>query len=123
MERALRNEKARQLKTELDEALDAWQKQVLAVQSASIQRAEERARQELLKRKLRIASELRERRERHAELLQRVQADLDKQESDSRKVITEKQVKTNKWLEQRQEALAKSRFMAQKSAELRHVVK
>ena len=33
MERALKSEKARKLKSELDEALDRWRKQVLEVQS------------------------------------------------------------------------------------------
>ena len=33
MERALRSEKARTLKAELDAALDKWRKQVLEVQS------------------------------------------------------------------------------------------
>jgi len=33
MERALKSEKARKLKQELDEALDKWRKQVLEVQA------------------------------------------------------------------------------------------
>ncbi len=89
----------------------------------SIRAAEERAQLVLSQRKLRIASEVRERRQRHEEARQKVRQIDESLESQKLKNLVEKKSKIEKWSEERNLAMEKSRQLAQKTAELRQAIK
>jgi hypothetical protein len=77
----------------------------------------------LSQRKLRAASEFRGRRERHEEVRQKVRQADQSVEHQKSKSLAEKKSKFEKWSEERNQAIEKSRQVAQKTAELRQAIR
>lgn len=121
--RGLQCERVMKLKEDLEAKLDSWRKQLLEVQSTSIRKAEERFKQVLQKKKMKVAQDTFMRVSRHNLQFTKVKEELNLKEETCRLQIKDKTSRSDDLRRRREEALQRSRKLAAKGAELRQALR
>ena len=121
--RAIKYVKVLQLKEELDRKFDEWRKRLLDVQKQSIRTAEERVVQALEKRRHNLMSEMKLRTEKHEKTFQKILEIKNNKLAANQKSIMVKYEKADKFKEEQEKALERSRALARKTAELRDAIR
>ena len=112
-----------QLKEELDRKFDNWRKRLLDVQKQSIRMAEERVVSILEKRRENLISEMKQRKEKHEHAFQKILEIKNNKLAESQRSIKHKYEKAEKFKEEQEKALERSRALARKTAELRDAIR
>jgi len=112
-----------QLKEELDRKFDNWRKRLLDVQKQSIRMAEERVVSILEKRRENLISEMKQRKEKHEHAFQKILEIKNNKLAESQRSIKLKYEKAEKFKEEQEKALERSRALARKTAELRDAIR
>ena len=123
MARAIKYLKVIRLKEELDRKFDEWRKRLLDVQKKSIRSAEERVVAALEKRRENLMSEMKHRKEKHEQTFQKVMEIEHNKLEDNKKTIMLKNEKAQKFKQEQEKALERSRALARKTAELRDAIR
>ena len=123
MARAIKYLKVIRLKEELDRKFDEWRKRLLDVQKQSIRSAEERVVAALEKRRENLMSEMKHRKEKHEQTFQKVMEIEHNKLEDNKKTIMLKNEKAQKFKQEQEKALERSRALARKTAELRDAIR
>jgi len=123
MARAIKYLKVIRLKEELDRKFDEWRKRLLDVQKQSIRSAEERVVAALEKRRENLMSEMKNRKEKHEQTFQKVMEIEHNKLEDNKKTIMLKNEKAQKFKQEQEKALERSRALARKTAELRDAIR
>lgn len=123
MARAIKYLKVIRLKEELDRKFDEWRKRLLDVQKQSIRSAEERVVAALEKRRENLMSEMKHRKEKHEQTFQKVMEIEHNKVEDNKKTIMLKNEKAQKFKQEQEKALERSRALARKTAELRDAIR
>ena len=123
MARAIKYLKVIRLKEELDRKFDEWRKRLLDVQKQSIRMAEERVVAALEKRRENLISEMKHRKEKHEKTFQKVMEIEHNKLEDNKKTIMLKNEKAQKFKQEQEKALERSRALARKTAELRDAIR
>ena len=123
MARAIKYLKVIRLKEELDRKFDEWRKRLLDVQKQSIRSAEERVVAALEKRRENLISEMKHRKEKHEQTFQKVMEIEHNKLEDNKKTIMLKNEKAQKFKQEQEKALERSRALARKTAELRDAIR
>ena len=123
MARAIKYLKVIRLKEELDRKFDEWRKRLLDVQKQSIRSAEERVVAALEKRRENLMSEMKHRKEKHERTFQKVIEIEHNKLEDNKKTIMLKNEKAQKFKQEQEKALERSRALARKTAELRDAIR
>ena len=123
MARAIKYLKVIRLKEELDRKFDEWRKRLLDVQKQSIRSAEERVVAALEKRRENLMSEMKHRKEKHEQTFQKVMEIEHNRLEDNKKTIMLKNEKAQKFKQEQEKALERSRALAPKTAELRDAIR
>ena len=123
MGRAIKYLKVIRLKEELDRKFDEWRKRLLDVQKQSIRSAEERVVAALEKRRENLMSEMKHRKEKHEQTFQKVMEIEHNKLEDNKKTIMLKNEKAQKFKQEQEKALERSRALARKTAELRDAIR
>ena len=123
MARAIKYLKVIRLKEELDRKFDEWRKRLLDVQKQSIRSAEERVVAALEKRRENLMSEMKHRKEKHEQTFQKVMEIEHNRLEDNKKTIMLKNEKAQKFKQEQEKALERSRALARKTAELRDAIR
>ena len=121
--RAIKYVKVLQLKEELDRKFDEWRKRLLDVQKQSIRTAEERVVQALEQRRQNLISEMKLRKEKHEKSFQKMLELKNNKLSENQRSIMMKYEKAEKFKEEQEKALERSRALARKTAELRDAIR
>ena len=112
-----------QLKEELDKKFDEWRKRLLDVQKQSIRMAEERVVEVLEEKRQNLVSEMTLRKERHEKTFQHFLEIKNKKLAENQKAIMIKYGKADKFKQEQERALERSRALARKTAELRDAIR
>ena len=120
---AIKYLKVIRLKEELDRKFDEWRKRLLDVQKQSIRSAEERVVAALEKRRENLMSEMKNRKEKHEQTFQKVMEIEHNKLEDNKKTIMLKNEKAQKFKQEQEKALERSRALARKTAELRDAIR
>ena len=123
MARAIKYLKVIRLKEELDRKFDEWRKRLLDVQKQSIRSAEERVVAALEKRRENLMSEMKHRKEKHEQTFQKMMEIEHNKLEDNKKTIMLKNEKAQKFKQEQEKALERSRALARKTAELRDAIR
>jgi hypothetical protein len=115
--------KVLQLKEELDRKFDEWRKRLLDVQKQSIRTAEERVVQALEQRRQNLISEMKLRKEKHENTFQKILEIKNNKFAENKRSIMMKYEKAEKFKEEQEKALERSRALARKTAELRDAIR
>ena len=121
--RAIKCIKVIRLKEELDKKLDEWRKRLLDVQKQSIRMAEERLVMSLEQKRQKLVSEMKLRKERHDKTFQIILKMKNDKLAEDQKTISFKLQKVEKFKEEQNKALERSRALARKTAELRDAIR
>ena len=112
-----------QLKEELDRKFDNWRKRLLDVQKQSIRLAEERVVSILETRRENLISEMKQKREKHEKTFQKILEIKNNKLAESQRSIKLKYEKAEKFKEEQEKALERSRALARKTSELRDAIR
>ena len=110
------------LRAELEEKLDSWRQQVLKIQMESLERAEEQAKQMIKVKKAKIMEANKEKFEKHAKTLEKLNKTQCKQRLQRSQSLKIKLANHEEWVAQKQKQHLDTLKKAHKAAELRQTI-
>lgn len=119
LERAIKFQQVRELHDELEQGLEKWQEQVLALQWETTLRAEQNATRNVEYKRQRVEMENRARRQHHSKLMERISREDEARVRYVRELIMQKEAKMKRMALERDLAIRESRLQAQTTADLR----